>query len=883
MIYPNNFEQKIGFDEIRELLKARCLSTLGKEKVDKMAFSNDVSVVNEWLSQVREFRRLQEEKDDFPMQYFFDVRESIKRIRLENTHLEENEVWDLRRSLQTIADIVKYLSRSEEGEMRNVNSHAADQTTPSPSYSGGEKPQHGNIPQYPALYRLTEGVTTFPAMIRRIDSILDKFGKIKDSASMTLAGIRHELSKMEGSISRTLYTILHAAQKDGLVDKDVTPAVRDGRLVIPVSPGVKRKINGIVHDESATGKTVFIEPAEVVEANNKVRELEAAERREIIRILTVFSDELRPHVAEILNSYEFLAQIDLIHAKTELAKLTKAFEPEVKAEPHLDWIRAIHPLLQLSLEKQGKKVVPLDIRLEGGSEMEEGRSKTLGRLLIISGPNAGGKSVCLKTVGLLQYMLQCGLAIPIGDRSTTGMFDNIMIDIGDEQSIENDLSTYSSHLLNMKNMMKQANAHTLLLIDEFGGGTEPTIGGAIAEAVLKQLWQKKTFGVITTHYQNLKHFAEDHEGVVNGAMLYDRNQMQALFQLSIGQPGSSFAIEIARKTGLPEEVIKDASDIVGSEYIQSDKYLQDIVRDKRYWEGKRQTIHQHEKSLEHKITRYEDELSEIERQRKEILRKAKEEAEELLRESNKKIENVIREIREAQAEKERTRLAREELNSFKEELDTIDTRANDEMIEKKIRQLQERKERREKRKKEKAEKANSSESRETRDSRESSIAVGDTVRIKGLTSVGTVESIEGKMATVIFGGMKTKMRAERLEHAEMPKQQASKQEERNANIAGAYGNASKDTRDVIDTRKLNFKQDIDVRGMRGDEAINAITYYIDDAILVGVSRVRILHGTGSGILRQLIRQYLATIPNVSHFRDEHVQFGGAGITVVDLD
>ena len=854
MIYPNNFEQKIGFDEIRELLKARCLSTLGKEKVDEITFSTDAAVVNEWLSQVREFRRLQEEKDDFPMQYFFDVRESIKRIRLENTHLEENEVWDLRRSLETIVNIVKFLERGAE------ESASGEKTYP-----------------YPALHRLTENVMTFPAMIRRIDSILDKFGKIKDSASMTLAGIRNDLTKMEGSISRTLYTILHAAQKDGLVDKDVTPAVRDGRLVIPVSPGVKRKISGIVHDESATGKTVFIEPTEVVEANNKVRELEAAERREIIRILTVFTDELRPHVNDILDSYEFLAQIDLIYAKTELAKLTKAFEPEVKAEPHLDWIHAIHPLLQLSLEKQGKKAIPLDIILT--------REK---RLLIISGPNAGGKSVCLKTVGLLQYMLQCGLAIPIGDRSTTGMFDNIMIDIGDEQSIENDLSTYSSHLLNMKNMMKQANARTILLIDEFGGGTEPTIGGAIAEAVLKQLWQKKTFGVITTHYQNLKHFAEDHEGVVNGAMLYDRNQMQALFQLSIGQPGSSFAIEIARKTGLPEEVIKDASDIVGSEYIQSDKYLQDIVRDKRYWEGKRQTIHQHEKSLEHKITRYEDELSEIERQRKEILRKAKEEAEELLRESNKKRENAIREIKEAQAEKERTRLVREELNAFKEELDTIDTRANDEMIEKKIRQLQERKERREKRKKEKAEKNNQSNQNtqstpSTQSSEKAPIAAGDTVRIKGLTSVGTVESIEGKMATVIFGGMKTKMRAERLEHAEKPKQQVSKQEERNASIAGAYGNASKDTRDVIDTRKLNFKQDIDVRGMRGDEAINAITYYIDDAILVGVSRVRILHGTGSGILRQLIRQYLATIPNVSHFRDEHVQFGGAGITVVDLD
>ena len=832
-----------------------------------MAFSTDAAVVNEWLSQVREFRRLQEEKDEFPMQYFFDVRESIKRIRLENTHLEENEVWDLRRSLDTIVNIVKFLERGAE------ESASGEMTYP-----------------YPALHRLTEGVTTFPAIVRRIDSILDKFGKIKDSASMTLAGIRNDLQKMEGSISRTLYTILHAAQKDGLVDKDVTPAVRDGRLVIPVSPTVKRKINGIVHDESATGKTVFIEPAEVVEANNKVRELEAAERREIIRILTVFSDELRPNVAEILNSYEFLAQIDLIYAKTELAKLTNAFEPEVKAEPHLDWIRAIHPLLQLSLEKQGKKVVPLDIRLQGDQEAGKQGDKTIGRLLIISGPNAGGKSVCLKTVGLLQYMLQCGLAIPIGDRSTTGMFDNIMIDIGDEQSIENDLSTYSSHLLNMKNMMKQANARTILLIDEFGGGTEPTIGGAIAEAVLKQLWQKKTFGVITTHYQNLKHFAEDHEGVVNGAMLYDRHEMQALFQLSIGQPGSSFAIEIARKTGLPEEVIKDASDIVGSEYIQSDKYLQDIVRDKRYWEGKRQTIHQHEKSLEHKITRYEDELSEIERQRKEILRKAKEEAEELLRESNKKIENVIREIREAQAEKERTRLAREELNTFKEELDTIDTRANDEMIEKKIRQLQERKERREKRKAEKQRKEESGKRNENSSAIDGSLSPtshplkpGDTVRIKGLTSVGTLESIDGKMATVIFGGMRTKMRTERLEHAEMPKQQASKQEERNQNIAGAYGNTSKDTREVIDTRKLNFKQDIDVRGMRGDEAINAITYYIDDAILVGVSRVRILHGTGSGILRQLIRQYLATIPNVTHFRDEHVQFGGAGITVVDLD
>ena len=865
MIYPNNFEHKLGFDEIRRLLKERCLSTLGKEKVDEITFSTNADAINEQLAQVREFRRLKDEKDNFPMQYFFDVRESIMRIRLENTHLEEDEVWDLRRSLETIANIVRYLE------------HGTEETA-----SGETK-----YP-YPALHRLTEGVVTFPAMIRRIDSILDKFGKIKDSASMTLATIRHDLEKTQSGISRTLYTILHTAQKDGLVDKDAAPTMRDGRLVIPVAPQIKRRISGIVHDESATGKTVFIEPTEVVEANNKVRQLEAEERREVIRILTVFTDEVRPHVNEILDSYQLLAQIDLIQAKTNWAELTKAFEPVVGHKPHIDWIHAVHPLLQISLEKQGKKVVPLDISLT--SQFSPLTSKA-GRLLIISGPNAGGKSVCLKTVGLLQYMLQCGLPIPIGDHSTVGIFHHILIDIGDEQSIENDLSTYSSHLMNMKQMMKQANEKSLILIDEFGSGTEPTIGGAIAEAMLNQFWKKQTFGVITTHYQNLKHFAEDHPGVVNGAMLYDRHEMQALFQLAIGQPGSSFAIEIARKTGIPEEVIKEASDIVGSDYIQSDKYLQDIVRDKRYWEGKRQTIHQHEKRLEVSGKRLEETIEEIEAERKEIIRRAKEQAEELLRESNKKIENAIREIKEAQAEKERTRLAREELNAFKEEIADLDTKENDEAIERKIRQIQERKERREKKKKEKrearGEKLENTPSEDnslaTNSSSLTTFSAGDTVRIKGLTSVGEIESTDGKMATVIFGGMKTKMRVERLEHAERPKQQTTRAEERNNSIAGSYATVSRDTRDVIDSRKLNFRQDLDVRGMRGDEAINAVTYFIDDAILVGMSRIRILHGTGTGILRQLIRQYLSTVPNVKSYRDEHVQFGGAGITVVDLD
>ena len=819
-----------------------------------MAFSTDCHEVNEWLTQVREFRRLQEEKDDFPMQYFFDVREAVSRIRLENTHLEEDEVWDLRRSLETIANIVGYLNRTDDAERE------------------GFEP---SVP-YPALHRLTEGVTTFPAMIRRIDSILDKYGKIKDSASMTLASIRHELEKTQGSISRTLYTILHSAQKDGLVEKDAAPTMRDGRLVLPVSPSVKRRINGIVHDESATGKTVFIEPAEVVEANNKVRQLEAEERREVIRILTVFTDEVRPHVTEIIDSYHFLAQIDFIYAKTEWAKLTKAFEPVVEDKPHIDWIHAIHPLLQLSLEKKGEKVVPLDISLTQEK-----------RILIISGPNAGGKSVCLKTTGLLQYMLQCGLPIPIGDRSTTGLFHHILIDIGDEQSIENDLSTYSSHLMNMKQMMKQANSDSLLLIDEFGSGTEPTIGGAIAEAMLNQFWKKHTFAVITTHYQNLKHFAEDHPGVVNGAMLYDRHEMQALFQLAIGQPGSSFAIEIARKTGIPEEVIREASDIVGSDYIQSDKYLQDIVRDKRYWEGKRQTIHQHEKSLEHKISRYDDELSDIERQRKEILRKAREQAEELLRESNKKIENAIREIKEAQAEKERTREIREELQQFREQVVHDDTRGlmSQEDFAQKLRQMEERKARKAKRKAEKGEQQKAASEKLAAHAKASVVEdnrplqVGDTVRIKGLDTIGKIESISGKQATVIFGDVKTKMKVEQLEHATK-----SNREKTTTNKHEALAvKTSKITRATMEDRRQNFHQDIDIRGMRGDEAVNAVMHFLDDAILVGMSRVRILHGTGTGVLRQLIRQYVATVPNVSHFRDEHVQFGGAGITVVDLD
>ena len=841
MIYPSNFENKIQFSEIRSLLKGYCLCQLGKDKVDEMAFSGDVAVINTMLRQTREFRRLQEESDDFPLQFFFDMRESVKRIRLEGTHLEENEIFDLRRSLETIAAIVRFLDRgSDEG-----------------------------VYDYPTLHELTEGVLTFPEILRRIDQILDKYGKVKDSASPALADIRMQLHKAEGSVSRTLYSILRAAQSEGLVDKDVTPTVRDGRLVVPIAPGLKRKIKGIVHDESSTGKTVFVEPTEVVEANNRIRELEAEERREVVRILVDFTKLVRPYVNEIIYAYLLLAEIDFIRARAEFAVLVGGIEPEVQDAPVIDWISSRHPLLWLALKKQDKPVVPLDITLTRDRH-----------ILIISGPNAGGKSVCLKTVGLLQYMLQCGLSVPMSERSTVGVFKNLMIDIGDEQSIENDLSTYSSHLLNMKNMMRQANDGTLLLIDEFGTGTEPQIGGAMAEAVLNQFVKKQAWGVITTHYQNLKHYADSHNGIANGAMLYDRHEMRPLFQLAIGQPGSSFAIEIARKTGIPEEVIKEASEMVGSDYIQSDKYLQDIVRDKRYWENKRQNVHQREKELERTVARYEKEIADLEQSRKDILRKAKEQAEELLKESNKKIENAIREIRESQAEKEETKRIREELNEFKAGVSEIDAKANDDLIAKKIRQIQERKERHKKHKDEKAERerqaaaklreaASKAAKKEGRN-----LEVGDSVKIRGLSTVGKIESMDGKNATVIFGGMRTKMPASRLEYVDMA-------EAKKEDVAPVF-NVSRETRETIDNRKLNFHQDLDVRGMRGDEALNAVMYFIDDACLVGMSRVRILHGKGNGILRQLIRQYLATVPSVTSFRDEHVQFGGAGITVVDI-
>ncbi len=812
MIYPDNFEQKIEFSKIRQLLSQCCLSPLGKEKVDGMKFSASFRYLEGQLSAAAEFMRILEEEEAFPADNFFDVRHALKGFRVIGTWIEQSLLFELGKSLKTIITIVDFFRNDDEKEVR-----------------------------YPHLYGLSKDVCVSKEISKKIERIIDDFGQIRDSASPQLADIRREINSTVSGISRSLNSILRQAQSEGFVEKDAAPGIRDGRLVIPVNPSFKRKIKGIVHDESASGKTVYIEPAEVVEANNRVRELEGEERREIIRILSDFTDYLRPFLADLLQAYDFLAEIDFIRAKAKFAQQINAIKPDLEDRPIIDWVQAVHPLLHLSFKKQNRKAVPLDLTLEGDN-----------RILVISGPNAGGKSVCLKTVGLLQYMLQCGLLIPLKENSKVGLFNDIFIDIGDEQSIEDDLSTYSSHLQNMKFFVRNCNERTLLLIDEFGSGTEPQIGAAIAEALLERFNRKASFGVITTHYQNLKHFANENKGVVNGAMLYDRHQMQPLFQLSVGNPGSSFAIEIARKIGLPDDVIAHASEIVGSDYINMDKYLQEIARDRRYWERKRDEVRRERNRLAEVSEKYEAEMEEINRKKKEVLLQARQEAERLIAESNARIENTIRQIKESQADKEKTKQAREILSRFREELPSASK--TDEL--------------KPKFKKKKTNQFGIAGADKT----DNPLQAGDTVRMKGQTAAGEILEISGKKATVAFGTLKSTVAIERLER--VSKNQLKKETK-------IFGNIT--PRDLIHEKKLHFKQDIDLRGMRGDEALQAVMYFIDDAVQLGVARVRILHGTGTGILRQLVREYLQTANGVAYFQDEHVQFGGAGITVVDLE
>ena len=773
MFYPTNIEEKIDFTVIREELRRRCTSGLGRERVEAMQMETEYARVKAMLTITDQMRMAHEDaRVSLPRGEIYDLRESIARIRIEGLFMDEAELDELRKSLGFAVEIEQCFA-------------AMDET------------------RYGALKGLAdEGVRGLGGIVRAIDRVLDRYGKIADNASPELARIRREITNQQGSVSRTLAAILRQAKTDGYVDSDAAPTIREGRLVIPVSPGFKRKIGGIVHDESATGKTVYVEPQQVVDANNKIRELEGAERRERIRILREVTDYIRPQSEQIMASQRMLAEVDFLNAKVSLAQAMKAIRPELVDGPLVEWSEARHPVLWLHYAPQGKTVVPLSIRLE----------KDKNRVLVISGPNAGGKSVCLKTVAMMQYMLQCGLLVPVAEQSRAGVFDNLMIDIGDEQSIQDELSTYSSHLRNMRAFLCQADERTLILIDEMGTGTEPMIGGAIAEAILRELVERRVFGVITTHYTNLKHFAEETEGVVNGAMLYDRGAMRPLFQLSIGQAGSSFAIEIARQTGLSEEIIRYATDLVGEEHIDYDKQLQDIARDKRYWENKRQAIRQKEKALEARMAEYEERMAGVKREKKEILEEARQEAERLLQQSNATIERTIREIKEAKADKEKTKAARQKVEQMKEKVAPL----------------------------------------------------GPPVK------EGREDAKDGKK-----GVMRDFSELRKLSKS------MAKEQETKSNIS---------VRSTVRQRTLSFERTLDLRGYRADEALEKLIAYMDDALMVGAGEVTILHGTGTGALKQLTRDYLNDLNRQRRkrgqvaldFGDGDVNHGGAGLTVVRI-
>jgi DNA mismatch repair protein MutS2 len=825
MIYPGNFETKIGFDKIRKLLAEKCLSPMGLEKVDNIKFLDDFDKLAHILSATWEFQMILQLEDFFPAENYFEISECLNKIRIEGTFPEVQEVYDLKRTLETIKSILIFFKGKD-------------------------------AVRYPVLRAMCGSVKTYPYVLDSIDKIIDKKGIIKDNASSKLKEIRQELVGKGIQVTKRLNAILKQAQADGIVDSDTTVSLRNGRGVIPVGVYDKRKVRGLIHDQSASGKTVFIEPEEIVELNNDIVELEYEERREIVRILTAFADSIRPYIDDLLESNVFLGEIDFIRAKALLGNHLHSIKTVLTPQPFINWRKAVHPLLFLTLEKlHGRKVIPLDISLSNTE-----------RILLISGPNAGGKSVCLKSVGLLQYMLQCGLTIPVAEGSETGIFKSIIIDIGDEQSIENDLSTYSSHLINMKHFVRYGNEKTLILIDEFGTGTEPMIGGSIAEAILGELNRKKVFGVITTHYTNLKHFASQTDGVVNGAMAFDNHLMQPLFQLTIGKPGSSFAFEIARKIGLPEEILAEASGKAGVKNVNYDRHLKDIARDKRYWETKRQSIRQQEKRLEELMAEYETELSGAKTLRKEIITRAKDEAQQLLKDSNKMIESTIRQIKESQAEKEKTKDVRQQLEEFKsivvEEKKHEETKA-----EEKIAQLSS------KAKRIRLEPEPVKEKQVEEIKAGLPLKPGDAVKMTDTNAAGEIISIKGKKAEVETGSIRFFVnldRIERISRAELKKSLRSNQPVR-------------ENDPEIVQRNIHFKPEIDLRGVRGEEAINQVRDLIDNALIVRHRNLRILHGKGNGILRQLIRQYLDTVDVVKSFRDEHVEFGGSGITVVEMD
>lgn len=835
--YPANIESKIGFDTVRQLLVDRCQSPMGVGEVERMAFSSDFLLVREQLLQTFEMKQMYESGEDVPEVTFNELHTWLPSLKVAGSYGSPEEFRKLLNSLISFGRVRDFYTRRS----------GRDESTPL---------------IYPKLALLFGNLSTFPALEKEIDRVIDRTGGVKDSASPELADVRARLSSLQGSISRAIQRIFAKAVKDGITDKDTAPTFRDGRVVIPVPAGNKRSLQGIVHDESATGKTVFIEPAETVELSNRIRELEIEEQRIIVRILTLLTDNVRPLIDDILGNNKVLGQLDFIMAKAKFAIEIGGDLPVLARRPEIDWYGAVHPVLLLNLKKQGREIVPLNIRLDGKK-----------RILVISGPNAGGKSVALKTVGVVQYMTQCGMLPTMHSNSHLGLFNKIFIDIGDEQSIENDLSTYSSHLKNMRYFMLHSDNKTLILIDEIGSGTEPNIGASLAKAILEELAKSRCFGVVTTHYHNLKRFAEEDESFVNGAMLYDRQKLQPTFQLSIGNAGSSFALEIAGKIGLPRNVIEAAKTEVGEDYVESDKFLMEIARDRKYWQTKRAAIKERETKLEKLEEKYDKLISEINQKRKEIIREAQEEARQLLSGTNKRIENTIAEIRNIEAEKARTKEIRKELDEFKREVETADLKDTTLPISVKP-SIPKKKDRKGKKDKKESQGNGQTQTKPTINVVDKELSVGGYVKMNGSNTVGQIISINGKEAEVAFGQLRTKVKLSKLTPA--PKPQASV-----ASTSG-YNLLNGGSSDASRMRQLNFKDEIDIRGMRADEALDTVTHFIDDAFQFGIRKVRILHGTGAGILRQLVRQQLSATPGISKYEDEDVRLGGAGITVVTL-
>ena len=832
-------EQKVGFDKIREKIAAKCATQYAARKVAAEQISHDGAEIMFRLRLTDEMRLICLFEDSFPAGGYLDTKEFLLPLQGEGTSIDLPSLRLLRTSLDTLRRILSFFQDCKDD-------------------------------LYPTLRQISASVSYEPEIGRYIERILDRTGEVRDNASPALGEIRRSLKAKEGQVGRRINAILGAAKEEGLVGSDDEVVVRDGRMLIPVAAGSKKKLPGIVYGESATGKTAFVEPFEIVELENQIRELQFEEQREIARILSEFTDFLRPSLPALIAASEYIGEIDFIRSKALVALDMIAGMPILSDNGEFNLRRARHPLLEASLRREKKEIVPLTLSLS--------REK---HILLISGPNAGGKSVCLKTVGLLQYMFQWGMLIPTSEVSEMLIFDSIFIDIGDDQSLENDLSTYSSHLQNIRDILTHATPHSLILLDEFGSGTEPAAGGAIAEAVLARLDKMGAYGVITTHYTNLKLYADKSSGVVNGAMLFDGAAIKPLFQLQQGMPGNSFAFELARKMGLPADVVKDAEERAGTEFVNIERNLRQIARSRRALDEKLARIKSTDKTLENLTDRYQKELEDVKALKKRMLDEARDQAAEILAEANRQVEKTIRDIRESQAERDKTRVARENLTKFKESLQEEKPSENDAAIERKMQRIIERKERERARKEKRGERppvepgVTEGKPLREKDSDKRPLSVGDKVRLKDNDMVGEVTQISAKYISVSIGSIISKLAPGKVE--KISNQQYKEKSRSTFRPVIHYDSES------ISRRKLEFRPTIDIRGQRLVDALDIVMHFIDDATMVGVGQVKILHGKGNGVLREEIRKYLKTVPAVKSFRDEAVQQGGAGITVVEMD